>query len=153
MGWPSTFEDIQERRDEAEYFRRAAGVVEMPQPDSEPARRPGKKLRIDWDWLRWSTLKKKWGFFPTIDSVVWRPGQQPYRGSFNVGTFDKGCLSGAVQFDFHGIPKSDSEYGRLSARIGARDFPTLIQAMLLANEQATLDAIKKALHRSDSSVS
>jgi hypothetical protein len=142
MGWPSTFEDIQERRDEAEYLRRAAGAVAMNGPAQEPARRPAKKFRIDWDWLRWSTLKDG-GFFPTSDAVVWRPGKQPHRGSFNIGTFDKGGSSGAVQFDFHAVPKSDSD-ARLSARIGPRDCPTLIQAMLLANEKAALDAIAKA---------
>lgn len=158
MGWPSTFEHIQERRDEAEFFRRAAlpvgatpesraapPVINAVEAASEPVADHAIRHRIR-NRLRRMRLSRG-GFGVTHDTVVWRGGSQRYTERIRdvlIKAFDRGGSDRALQVDFK-IPSKGGGETHLSARFGPRDFQTLIQAMLVADRQAALDAMTEEL--------
>jgi hypothetical protein len=144
MGWPSTFEHIQERRNEAEYFRREA-LVYMREPTPQPASVAMREARpqpasvgevtVNWTYRRGQFMVMSWG---------------PPRGAAAIGTSNMGGAHGAVQLSFEVASKSgDGDIqADLRVRIGAEDFRTLIRTMMLANKQVALDAMRAELRRS-----
>jgi hypothetical protein len=158
MGWPSTFEDIQDRRDEAEHFRQVGLVtvenielaatpptIDAVEVAPEPPEDPAKRHRMR-NWMRRHQLAR--GRFEwTRDTVVWRGGAQRYTEQIKdvcVRAFDRGGTRRALQVDFKIASKGGGET-HLSARFGSKDFQTLIQAMLVADRQAALAAITEEL--------
>jgi hypothetical protein len=140
MAWASMFEDIQERRDEAEHYRRAAREDHAP----ELVRRP-RRMKIDWKQAFWGMLRDG-GLAPIIDTVVSRHNEKDCTGLATVGTVDKGGSNGSVQFNIQAMSQSGGK-SRLSARVGPRGFRTIIQAMLVANPQVALDIMTEELRR------
>lgn len=100
------------------------------------------------NWMQRARLAK--GRFEwTRDTTVWRGGAQRYTEKIRdvfIRAFDRGGSQRALQIDFKIASKGGGET-HLSARFGPQDFPTLIQAMLVADRQATLTAMTEELAR------
>lgn len=154
MAWTSMNDDIQDRRNDAEHFRHGAFAVSNTQPEPPPvfevvAPLPPEDPELR-EW-RWQRSKRRWlgkgNFQGAKDTVVWRGGRHRYTERIRevfIRAFDRGGEDRALQVDF----KIDSKGGgktRLSARFGPNDFQTLIQAMLVADRQAALDAMNAEL--------
>jgi hypothetical protein len=120
MGWPSTFEDIQKRRDEAESFRRAGlAVHDSIAPKAPP---PVAKAAPARRWLARAMLE-------STRTAIWRAG-----ASFHchtepkdvfIGAFDRGGSHRGLQLNFTintRASKGDGET-RLSARFGENPGP------------------------------
>jgi hypothetical protein len=117
MGWASTFEHIQERREEAEYFRRGALVtIREPSPPAsvtmrEPTPQPAAvgEVMVNWTYRRGRMM-------------VMTGGRS---GSAALGTSTMGGAHSAVRLSFEVASKSGDGDVRadLSVWIGQEDFP------------------------------
>jgi hypothetical protein len=161
MGWVSLFEDIRDRRDEAQSLVHAVSQVPEETVISKPKQAEAPKTsdllddpivrrRLRNYWLR-SRLSRG-QFVSAGNSFIWRGGAQRYTEKIRdifVRACDRGGLNRALQLDFKISSKGGGET-HLSARLTPRDFQPLLQAMLVADRQATLDAIAEELahHRS-----
>jgi hypothetical protein len=130
MGYASTLEDIQESRDEAEFFRR--GVLATmrepaPQPASVGIRLPPASIgEVRVAWTRaWERMRCY------VNSCC---------GSVAIG-----CGNGAVKLNFETAVGGDGF--RAELRIKPEDFSTVIRTMMLVNKQVALDAMKRELRR------
>ena len=160
MAWTSMNDDIQDRRNDAEHFRVGVFAVSntegelrpcaveaamevTPEPTEDPAIRERRR-----QWWKRSWLAKgnyEW----TSDTVVCRGGAQRYTERIRdvlIRAFDRGGPNRALQVNFKIASKGGGET-HLSARFGPKDFQTLIQAMLVADRRAALDAMNEELAR------
>lgn len=153
MGFASMDDAHRDRSNDAEHFRGGAFATSNVQSDpvplpvieavvAEPVEDPAdREWRRQWRIRSWlSKGKFQW----TSDTFVWRGGAQRYTEKIRdvfIRAFDRGGPDRALQVDF----KIDSKGGgetHLSARFGPKDFQTLIQAMVVADRQAALEAMK-----------
>ncbi len=157
MAWTSMNDDIQDRRNDAEHFRRDVFAASNAQPEAPstsievveitPEQPEDSAVREQWRQRR----KRRWlaigNYEWTRDTVVCRGGAQRYTERIRdvlIRAFDRGGPHCALQVDFKIASKGGGET-RLSARFGPKKFQTLIQAMLVADRQAALDAMNAEL--------
>ncbi|HZS64740.1 MAG TPA: hypothetical protein VFA53_09655 [Xanthobacteraceae bacterium] len=158
MGWPSILEDIQKRRDEAQHFCRSpfaavstgqyapAPPVKAAEVAPEPHEDPDARHRIIRNWRRRRRLSRG-DFESTHDTVVMRGGEQRWTGRIRdvfIRAFDRGGPNRALQIDFK-MPSKGGGDTHVSGRFGPQDFQMLIQAMLVADPQAALQAMTDEL--------
>ena len=158
MGWPSTFEHIQERRDDAEHFRGAGlvtadniapqaalSIIHTVEVAPVPLDDPTVRHRLRNHQRRWRLGRGSFEW--TSDTDVWRGGAQRYTERIRevlIRAFDRGGSRRALQVDFKIASKGGGET-HLSARFGPQDFQPLLQAMLVADRQAALKAMTEEL--------
>jgi hypothetical protein len=141
MGWASMSEDIQERSDEAEYRRNPPVYMREQTPQlasvamREPPPRPVSigEVRVGW-------MRSREGF--TLVRLARSSGRA------TIGACDRNGEPGAIQLKFEVASEGvDTARARLSVEIGPEDFGTVIRTMVLADQGAALDAMKRELRR------